>query len=68
MDFDVLKLWSNQRLMILFKLIWWEWFHPSVEEGVLPLDHHLLHLTNIVFHESDELVDVGDDLHGIFNE
>lgn len=54
--------------MILFELIWWEWLHPSVEEGVFPLDHHLLHLANVVFHQSDELIDFGDDVHSIFDE
>jgi len=68
MDFDIFKLWANQRLMVLFELIWWEWFHPSVEEGVSPFDHHLLHLANIVFHKSDELMDISYDFHCIFDE
>ena len=54
--------------MVLLQLVWWEWLHSSVEEGVSPLDHHLLHPTDVVFHQSDELVNFGDDVHCVFDE
>jgi hypothetical protein len=54
--------------MVLLELIWWEWLHSSVEERVLPFDHHLLHFANVVFHQSDELVDFSDDVHRVFDE
>jgi len=68
MDLDLFKFWSNQRLMILFKLIWREWFHSSVKERVLPLDHHIFHLVNIFFHEINKLMNVSDNFHGILDE
>ena len=67
-DLDVFKLGSNQRLMVLFELIWWEWLHSSVEEGISPLEHHLLHLADVVFHQSNEFVDFGDNFHGVLDE
>jgi len=68
MNFDIFKLWSNYGLMVLFELIWWEWLHSSIEEGLLPLGHHLLHFSHIVFHQSDKLINIGNDIHSIFDE
>lgn len=65
---DILKLWCDQGLMGLLKIFWWNAFVLSLEEWDLPFGHHILHLSDIVLHFLDKLIDNRDIGSGLVDE
>mmetsp|Transcript_20734 Transcript_20734/g.31851 ORF Transcript_20734/g.31851 Transcript_20734/m.31851 type:complete len:572 (-) Transcript_20734:732-2447(-) len=68
MVLDVLEARHDQRLMGLLHVFRLEGLELPLEEGLLPVFHHFLHLLDVVLHLLDEFVDFSDNLHGLVDE